>query len=381
MNCIKEYIKDGKKLFKVCNMYLGVNPYTGKEVRKSKKNFKSRKEANIFISQMQLKFENGELFESNKNYTFQQVFNLWLDTYKRTVKESSYYKRLDNSKKVLATFGTRDIKRITRLDCQRFVNGLADKGYSLNYINGNLSTLKLVMRFALNNDLIKNNVSTGLLMPKIEKEKEYKFYSKDELTKFLTIVEKNYDLQIYLTFRLLAYTGARISEILALTWNDIDFNESKININKTLASGKNNALIVQTPKTKSSARIIGIDPDTTKILRHYKLQQAENFLKVGRKNNNIVFTALNKNTYTRRENITAINSKICNKHNFKKINLHGFRHTHCSLLFESGATIQVVQDRLGHSNIKTTMDIYNHVTEKQKENTADNFAEYLKKVE
>lgn len=381
MKCIKEYIKDGKKLYKVTNLYLGVNPYTGKEIRKSKKNLKSRKEANIFISQMQLKFENGELFENNKKFTFQQVFDLWLDTYKRTVKESSYYKRLDNSKKVLTTFGSRDIKRITRLDCQRFVNGLADKGYSMNYINGNLSSLKLVMKFALNNDLIKNNVSTGLLMPKIEKEKKYKFYSKDELTKFLKIVEVNYDLQTYLIFRLLAYTGARVSEILALTWSDIDINDNTININKTLSSGKNNTLLVQTPKTKSSVRIISIDPDTTRLLRQYKLQQAEDFLKVGRKNNNIVFTALNKNTYTRRENISAVNTKICKEHKFKYINLHGFRHTHCSLLFESGATIQVVQDRLGHSNIKTTMDIYNHVTEKQKENTADNFAEYLKKVE
>ena len=59
------------------------------------------------------------------------------------------------------------------------------------------------------------------------------------------------------------------------------------------------------------------------------------------------------------------------------ISPHGLRHTHCSLLFEAGATLKEVQDRLGHSDIKTTMNIYAHVTEKKKEETALKFAEYL----
>ena len=57
--------------------------------------------------------------------------------------------------------------------------------------------------------------------------------------------------------------------------------------------------------------------------------------------------------------------------------MHGFRHSHCSLLFEMKTPIQVVQERLGHSNIKTTMDIYTHVTEKQRDEVADNFANYI----
>ena len=70
-------------------------------------------------------------------------------------------------------------------------------------------------------------------------------------------------------------------------------------------------------------------------------------------------------------------SKICKKHKFKEIKIHGFRHTHCSLLFESGFTIQEVQDRLGHSDLKTTMSIYAHVTEKHRDNMADKFAKFM----
>lgn len=69
--------------------------------------------------------------------------------------------------------------------------------------------------------------------------------------------------------------------------------------------------------------------------------------------------------------------RICKKNGFKEIKVHGFRHTHCSLLFESGFTIQEVQDRLGHSDLKTTMSIYAHVTEKQRDNVADKFAKFM----
>lgn len=57
--------------------------------------------------------------------------------------------------------------------------------------------------------------------------------------------------------------------------------------------------------------------------------------------------------------------------------IHGFRHTHCSLLFEAGVQLKEVQERLGHANIQTTLDIYTHVTARQKEKTAHKFAEFM----
>ena len=69
--------------------------------------------------------------------------------------------------------------------------------------------------------------------------------------------------------------------------------------------------------------------------------------------------------------------RIIKKNELKRITIHGFRHTHCSLLFEAGASVKEVQDRLGHSDIQTTMNIYAHVTEKAKEKTAEKFAKYV----
>ncbi|EKH7709877.1 tyrosine-type recombinase/integrase, partial [Staphylococcus pseudintermedius] len=74
------------------------------------------------------------------------------------------------------------------------------------------------------------------------------------------------------------------------------------------------------------------------------------------------------------EHTNKVLNAVCDKHNFKRIKVHDFRHTHCSLLFEAGLSIQEVQDRLGHGDIKTNMDIYAHVTEKQRDQVAEKFA-------
>ncbi len=68
---------------------------------------------------------------------------------------------------------------------------------------------------------------------------------------------------------------------------------------------------------------------------------------------------------------------ITKKYNIPRITVHGFRHTHCSLLFEAGATPKQVQDRLGHKDITTTMNIYAHVTRNKKQEIADQFSDFM----
>lgn len=70
-------------------------------------------------------------------------------------------------------------------------------------------------------------------------------------------------------------------------------------------------------------------------------------------------------------------NRICDKNGLKRITLHGLRHTHCSLLFAAGASLKEVQDRLGHDDIKTTMDIYNHITKAQQENAVDKLINFM----
>lgn len=88
--------------------------------------------------------------------------------------------------------------------------------------------------------------------------------------------EKNY--KSFTLFRLLSFSGARKGEILALSWNDINFKENEIRINKALSRGENNRIIIQTPKTKSSIRSIKMDDITMAILKDWRKRQKQELL-------------------------------------------------------------------------------------------------------
>ncbi|MDO4813670.1 MAG: site-specific integrase [Gemella sp.] len=375
---IKQYIKNNKKLYMINNLYLGINPITGKEVRKTKRGFESKKEAEIYIARLKVDFEKGLLFVSNKKHSFEDIYNLWLEEHKNTIKESSLNTYYKISKLVLKKIGKVDIKKMTRIELQKLVNEWSTI-YSKNYLSDIMKLIKMVFEYAVLNDILNANPMDKVKKPRVEEKEKNEleeYYTKSELLEFLEILDKHYSPTFQMIFRLLAYTGARAGEILALDWNDIDFNAGTLNINKTLATGLNNSKIIQTPKTNSSKRVIDLDPSTLHKLRAYKLAQKELLFKLGFVNKGYLFVNT-KNNHFNPNNVYGKLKSIQKKHKLKGISCHGFRHTHCSLLFEAGASIQSVQVRLGHSDIKTTMNIYNHVTENIKQKTALQFAEYM----
>lgn len=145
----------------------------------------------------------------------------------------------------------------------------------------------------------------------------------------------------------------RKSEVLALRWKDLDFFTSRLSVNQIVAYGENNTIVYQTPKTKKSKRTITLDPITVSILK--KREKTRQFLNFPQrvKPTDLVFPAETGNAHS----FGYINYNlrcILKKYDLPYITPNGFRHTHCSLLFEAGASIKEVQERLGHEDIKTT---------------------------
>ncbi|MFV8261495.1 site-specific integrase [Aerococcus viridans] len=216
-------------------------------------------------------------------------------------------------------------------------------------------------------------------------EQSRKFLTKEELKQFMIYLEEENKTQNTCLFRLLAFTGMRKGEVLALHWSDINFVNKDLYVKKTLAK-VNNKHVFQPPKTRESQRWIDIDNQTiSKLLQwkeEQKLQYEEYGFSVASDKEQPIFstyhTRLNKMKYMR---VSTPNDKLeafFKRHSdFHKIHVHGFRHTHASLLFESGATLKEVQTRLGHSDIKTTMDIYTHITQSSREKLADKFNRYI----
>lgn len=365
-----------------CRGYLGIDDLTGKQVNINKRGFDTAKEADVYFMREKLKFEDEGKTKKAKEHTFKEVYTQWLDVYENTVKESTFVKVSEHFKlHILPKFGHLRVTRIKPSYIQKVLNQWHKqfKQYKLvyNYFNR-------VMAYAMIQHYIKENPCERVYVP--TKKLDYgiqkntkDFYSKNELQQFLEVVRQHEGYNWYTMFRLFAFTGLRRGEILALTWKDISFNTNTLKVTKTLAEGENRRLIIQSPKSESSIREITLDQTTISTLRNWKTKQAEILIGFGHNALNkkqLIFPQLQKNQFL---NLGAPRNalvRITKKHDLDMINIHGFRHTHCSLLFEAGVPMKDVMERLGHSDIHTTMNIYTHVTQDSRDKSAELFAKY-----
>jgi integrase len=212
------------------------------------------------------------------------------------------------------------------------------------------------------------------VIQEVKEDDDKNFYDKEELKVFLSMAEKLPNKRAYVYFRLLAFTGMRNGEALALKWSDVDIVNKTLNINKGV-SRKATGLYVHTPKTPSSIRRISLDDKTIEVLMDFMEEtNSEKDDLIFRNENNELLTQSKSRKW-----LILTQNKIDEerKENMKRITVHGFRHTHASLLFEAGASIKDVQVRLGHSDIQTTMDVYTHVSKAAKEQLAEKFNDFI----
>ncbi|WP_260468619.1 site-specific integrase [Streptococcus sanguinis] len=139
-----------------------------------------------------------------------------------------------------------------------------------------------------------------------------------------------------------------------------------LDINKAVTRGFAGEEIGST-KTAISKRLISLDPKTQKLLSEYKKSSTGSDYIFGNELNKPI-----PSTLPRKWLLDIVkDSKV------RPIKIHGFRHTHASLCFEAGMTLKQVQHRLGHSDLKTTMNIYTHITKQAKDDIGERFANYI----
>ena len=376
---IKEYkLKDGTKRYLI-KCYMGIDSLTGKRITTTRRGFKTQKEASLAEARLKLEYEEKTFNAKNSKYTFQQIYELFLVEHKNTVKSGTYATTVRYAKlHILPKIANKRIDSFTVLDCQKLVNQWAEYFNSAKYPKG---ITQQVFDYAIKMNIITDNPMRKVKLPKRKEtiNEVNKFYNTDELKHFFDCVKDYRNMKYLAFFRLLAFTGMRKGEPLALNWSDIDFEKKLVHITKGVVLDENEIPMISTTKTKKSVRTVSVDAETITILKKWKLEQAKELMSIGINSLNkhqLLFT-YDANKLYRPSYSNCWLEQIIKKYNLKKITMHGFRHSHCSLLFEMGTPIQVVQDRLGHTNIKTTMDIYTHVTEKQRDDIAENFAKHI----
>lgn len=322
-------------------------------------------------------FESQQLKPRPKRYMFKDIYDLWFQQHKQDVKESSAYiiKQLVNNY-ILPAFGSRFIDKITPAICQQAVNKWTKqrpKSYKslINYT-------RLIFDYAYRLDIIDNNPMQRVIVPrKKQAATNDNYYTKQELNQFLDCCRADCKFKYYAAFRLLAYSGMRKGELLALTWADVSFSKSQISINKTV--GYNHGNIIQSTKTKNSTRVISMDSQTMAILKEWQARQRKDLFRLGYNALNgcqLVFNG-KRNKILSSSILGDVMRNVQTKHDLKEITVHGLRHTHCSLLLAAGVPVNDVKDRLGHANIQTTLNIYAHVTKQQQKETADKFSQFM----
>lgn len=376
---IKQYEKkDGKKYW-MFKAYLGIDPSTGKKLYTTRRGFKTEKEAKITKSRLELEALDNK-YKPEKNYTFSDIQKMWYQEYKLTVRESTLSRvNFLFNKNIFPYFENRKISSFSVSYCQKIVNKWKDE-YSTYKALKTYTTA--VFDYAVRINVLHSNPMKEVYISKgnyRKKDERIKFYESEELKEFLEVAKKDKFPLSYPLFRLLAFTGVRKGEALALTWDDIDFENKMLSITKTIARNTKNEIVINHPKTETSIREISLDGVTVEILKKWRQDQRKYLLSYGYNSLNpkqIVFASKNNN-YLDPLRPNNIQKRLCRESGIKDITIHGFRHTHCSLLFEAGLSIQDVRNRLGHSDIQTTMNIYAHVTKKQKDISAEKFARYL----
>lgn len=343
----------------------GFRIYVGKENGKDKyikrRGFATKAKARAALLQLQDDIESGE--QSRKEITVEEISKKWLKDYFETVQESTYIKTSRNFKNhIYPVFGNRKIATITPLQMQEQANEWSKKLVYGRKLKGLMNN---VFKYAIRHGYIDTNpVDSVITSTRKKSDNKSDFYSKDELKKFLKLVSKTKDLEKITLFRLLAFTGARKGEILALEWND--WTDNTLDINKAITRGFTGEEIGNT-KTVSSNRLISLDKKTKSILKKWKKQNP---------NTKYIFENEFKkpipSTLPRKWLI-----KIVEGSDLRPIKIHGFRHTHASLCFDAGMTLKQVQHRLGHSDLKTTMNIYTHITKQAKDDIGERFANYI----
>lgn len=378
MATFKQYTKkDGTKLW-MFKTYLGTDA-NGKQITTTRRNFNTKKEAQLALSRLKVQFEKGEYNKPKEDrYTFNQVFEIWKNNYELTVKESTFVKVMSQYEfHILPIFGSKFIDDISVIEIQNYANAKVNN--FVNYRNL-ITNISRIFDYAVNIGLIDANPTKRISIPKrkisVGDNKKQNYYTKIELKQFLDLSRKQQPYYIYAFFQLLAYSGCRKGEILGLQWRSVSFKDNHINIIQTLASGKDNRLYLEQPKTKNSKRIVSLDKQTMEVLKHWKKEQRKMMFQLGYNTMNdeqLVFSNI-ENSFLQVSKPRKWMLQTIHKNNLKEISIHGFRHTHATLLLEAGVSPKVISERLGHSSIQITLDLYSHVTEEMEREVPDIFA-------
>lgn len=387
---------------------------------------KIEKEVRQFADDFEKRVKDGK-YLSGEKITFEKVCELWEeseDAASLTPNIRLGYKGILKNH-AIPNIGNMKIAKIKVPHLEKIYKDLKDKGRAPATIRRIHVAINAIFKYALRCDIIHENICDRVRLPKpdkgLRKEKdELKYFTLDQAKTFLAALDKDYELEThghdrFLTssgrayhvgdysskyrfptqykvyFNLAIIGGFRRGELIALTWNDIDFDQKTISINKsaTRLPKREGGQVIKEPKTKASNRTIKMPDQCFELLKAWKLEEMELSFVLGTKwegfrgkdfDRNNVFIQLDSGKMMNLDTpyqafkraIELHNDSIINKEEkLPVIRLHDLRHTSATLLISAKEDIETISHRLGHSKASVTMDVYGHWMEETDQKASD----------
>nr|DAT38526.1 MAG TPA: Integrase [Caudoviricetes sp.] len=348
------------------------DPYTEKlkkvSVTMEKKTPQARNQAAILL-QEKIKQKLGEKRHFVSNTTFEKLYEEFEENWKHGVKNSTVYASKNVKKEILKQIeGDYLVKNIDRRLLQKVIDQLLQDGRSHNYVSKIKFKLNQIMKFAVRMNYIDTNEMLFVEMPRKVittddlRKKNTKYLDQKEFKLFIQNLKEealcDYRITKYIRIaKVLFLTGMRYGELAALNYKeDIDFSKKTIHIKHTYDFRQKERT---TPKTIKSDRVITAPQKVLDIIKEQIIENATNGF-----DTDFIFINTLGEPITNARVISALKRHGQKNGIDKNITTHMFRHSHISLLAELGIPLTAIMDRVGHSDSKTTLEIYSHVTQK-----------------
>lgn len=305
------------------------------------------------INRKMLEYREAE----EKGKPFEVVADEWADKHFETVEYNTVKQYKPALKQISEHFSGISVKDITSKDVDKFLHLLANQGYAMKTVKTRLLVMNQVFKYAVINNYTENNPCQYISVPKNLPQTKRDMPTAEEIETVKQSVDKTFGLFAYF----ILYTGLRRGEALALTYNDIDFENKIIHVNKSVHYVGNSPHIKQ-PKTAAGIRdIILLDRLTDKLKQ---------------KNTSDLLFPNHNGEIIRNGHFNRLWAKYLSETGLS-ITPHQLRHAYATILFEAGIDVKDAQELLGHSTIQVTRDIYTHISKTRKSQTADKLNKFL----
>lgn len=345
----------------------------GKRIQIKKRGFKTKKEAEKALREAQVEADKGAYIQPSK-MTYGEYLTEWIRAKKQQISsQTAHVTEVYMRTHIVPELGGINLTQLNPLIIQRFLSTLQDKGLADSTIKRIYNIVNTSLNAAVKKQIINRNAASLIDKPRV-KRKEIEVWDVNEVKAFLNYA-RSYT-RYYIAFHLALTTGMRQGEILGLRWMDVDFDRKMISVRQTLSH--NGKEIIHGAKTATSIRSISFDTDTaTDLQKHMRMVRRE-MLSLGKSLSQEDLVVCNGlGTKANPRNINRIWYKLLEKTELKKITFHDLRHTNASLLLKINTHPKIVSERLGHSSIKITIDLYSHLFPNMQEEAAAELAKLL----